>query len=156
MPIHHLELGRALNRKRIPQCPSNTAWCNQAKSLRRLHGSRGKIWNLGWPEWQSRRRSLDTMHHQDHLQLGRRLRERRESFQLGHLRARQGMLARLGLELHQSRWLRGIAGRPTSMADTRPLQELKETVHVADLVLNNVDELPWAWVDRLVLEKKAG
>ena len=96
------------------------------------------------------------MHCQDRQQLVHRLIGWRERFQLARLLAVQGMVARLGLELHQSRWLKGTVGRLTSMAGTRPLQELKEIVRVADLDLNIVDEPLWALVDRSMLGKKAG
>ena len=85
----------------------------------------------------------------------------RDRFQLVRLLAVQGRVAcrvsihRPGLELHRSRWLRGTAGQLISMAGIRRLQKLKETVLVAALDLDLVDELRWALVGQLMIERWA-
>ena len=95
---------------------------------------------------------------QDHRQRVHHLMGWRDRFQLVRLLAVQGRVAcrvpihRPGLELHRSRWLRGTAGQLISMAGIRRLQKLKETVLVAALDLDLVDELLWALVGQLMIE----
>ena len=49
----------------------------------------------------------------------------------------------------------GTAGQFRRQAGTRPLQELKEIVLVAALDLDLVDELRWALVGQLMIERWA-
>ena len=61
----------------------------------------------------------------------------------------------LELERHHGQRLMGTAGQLRRLAGTRPLQELKEIVLVAALDLDLVDELRWALVGQLMIERWA-